>query len=59
MPSVITVNLLVRAMEKSGMKNGRFLVDGFPRNIENLSTWEKHMNDKVNLPFMLHLKCSE
>ena len=58
-PSDITVSLLARAMEKSGMRGGRFLVDGFPRNIENLSTWQKQMNDKVNMPFLLHLKCSE
>ena len=54
-PSEITVSLLARAMEKSGLKEGRFLIDGFPRNIENLSTWEKEMNHRVNVPFMLHL----
>jgi hypothetical protein len=31
--------LLEKAMQKAGMENGRFLIDGFPRNIENLSTW--------------------
>lgn len=46
-------------MEKSGLHGGRFLIDGFPRNIENLSTWEKIMNDKVNIPFILHLECGE
>jgi UMP-CMP kinase len=43
-PSEITVMLLQKAMEKAGLKGGRFLIDGFPRNIENLSTWEKLMN---------------
>jgi adenylate kinase family enzyme len=54
-PSEITVMLLQKAMEKSGLKGGRFLIDGFPRNIENLSTWEKLMNDTVDVPFILHL----
>ena len=59
MPSEITVMLLEKAMKKTGFEGGRFLIDGFPRNIENLSTWEKLMNDKVNVPFILTLQCSE
>jgi UMP-CMP kinase len=58
-PSEITVMLLQKAMEGSGMKGGRFLIDGFPRNLENLSTWEKIMDEKVDMPFILHLECSE
>lgn len=58
-PSEITVMLLQKAMEKSGLKGGRFLIDGFPRNIENLSTWEKLMNETVDVPFILHLDCGE
>jgi UMP-CMP kinase len=58
-PSEITVMLLEKAMRKAGFEGGRFLIDGFPRNIENLSTWEKLMNDKVSLPFILHLECGE
>ena len=51
--------LLQRAMEEHGFKGGRFLIDGFPRNLENLNTWEKLMGDKVEVPFILHLVCSE
>jgi UMP-CMP kinase len=58
-PSEITVMLLQNAMNKAGFEGGRFLIDGFPRNIENLSTWEKIMNEKVDIPFILHLECSE
>ena len=58
-PSEITVMLLQRAMGEAGLKGGRFLIDGFPRNIENLNTWEKLMNEKVEVPFILHLVCSE
>jgi hypothetical protein len=34
-------------MVESGMENGKFLIDGFPRNEENLSNWLKMMGDKV------------
>ena len=38
-PSRITVSLLHNAMKKLGMENGKFLIDGFPRNRENLESW--------------------
>lgn len=40
-PSVVTVNLLKTAIEKSG--KDKFLVDGFPRNQENNSSWEENV----------------
>ena len=46
-------------MEKAGFSGGRFLIDGFPRNIENLSKWEQIMNDKIEMAFILHLECSQ
>lgn len=46
-------------MQKAGFEGGRFLIDGFPRNIENLSSWEKLMNPKITLPFILHLECGQ
>lgn len=58
-PSAITVALLKQAMEESGWDNGRFLIDGFPRNEENLGQWEALMGDKVNTPFIIYLNCSE
>jgi UMP-CMP kinase len=58
-PSEITVSLLEKAMKKVGLEGGRFLIDGFPRNVENLSKWEQLMNGKVNLAFLLHLECSQ
>jgi len=38
-PAEVTVRLLHEAMEKSGKT--KFLIDGFPRNLENLQVWEK------------------
>ena len=37
-PSMVTVKLLQDAMQKNG--NTKFLIDGFPRNDENRTTFE-------------------
>ena len=44
-------------MEKSGTK--KFLIDGFPRNEDNLDGWEKEMNDKSEVKFVLFFECPE
>lgn len=54
-PVEITCSLLERAIEQSGKEN--FLVDGFPRNRNNLEGWNKVMADKVNLQFVLFFDC--
>lgn len=36
-----------QAMDKSPIK--KFLIDGFPRNKDNLDGWEREMKDKVDL----------
>jgi UMP-CMP kinase len=58
-PSEITVALLEEAMVESGIKGGRFLIDGFPRNEENLGNWVKMMGEQVETPFIINLECSE
>lgn len=42
----------------NGTKN-KFLIDGFPRNYDNLEGWSKEMDGKTNLQFVLFFKCSE
>jgi len=37
----------------------RFLIDGFPRNQDNLEGWERAMSDKVNMLFVLFFDCTE
>lgn len=37
---------------------GNFLVDGFPRNQNNLDGWKRQVNDKVNVKFVLFFECS-
>lgn len=58
-PVEITCNLLKRAMEKSGWTNGKFLIDGFPRNMDNLMGWKKAMGDTLEEKFCLFLDCPE
>lgn len=36
-----------------------FLIDGFPRNKDNLDGWTSKMSEKVNLQFVLVLNCVE
>ncbi|XP_060523350.1 UMP-CMP kinase [Cylas formicarius] len=56
-PVEITCGLLERAMETSGKDN--FLIDGFPRNKDNLDGWNRTMANKVNLKFVLFFECPE
>uniref|UniRef100_A0A915D8H5 UMP-CMP kinase n=1 Tax=Ditylenchus dipsaci TaxID=166011 RepID=A0A915D8H5_9BILA len=53
-PVEITCKLLENAMEAEKEAIG-FLVDGFPRNQDNLDGWQKEMHDKVNVHFVLYL----
>lgn len=36
---------------------GKFLVDGFPRNEDNLQGWTRQLSDKVEVIFVLFLDC--
>jgi adenylate kinase family enzyme len=37
----------------------KFLIDGFPRNEDNLAGWEKQMEDKAEIKFVLFFDCPE
>lgn len=56
-PVEITCSLLEKAMASSG--KGKFLIDGFPRNQDNLDGWNRTMADKVKLLFVLVFECPE
>lgn len=56
-PVEITCSLLERAMTESEKNN--FLIDGFPRNENNLEGWSKVMGDKVNLQCVLFFHCTQ
>merc|ERR1711872_508151 len=56
-PVAITCSLLERAMKESAKNN--FLIDGFPRNEDNLTGWNEVMGDKVNLQCVLFFHCTQ
>lgn len=60
-PVEITCTLLENAMNKSMLEDNKFdfLIDGFPRNEDNLTGWSKQMGEKVNERFCFFFNCSE
>lgn len=59
-PVEITVALIKQAIDENMAKgNYYFLVDGFPRNHNNLEGWEKLMSEHSNLSFCLFFDCPE
>lgn len=56
-PVEITCKLIQNAMEASVAN--RFLIDGFPRNKDNMTGWNTTIGDKVDLLFVLFLDCPE
>jgi UMP-CMP kinase family protein len=58
-PVEITVNLIKQAMAEvtAATGNKNFLIDGFPRNLNNLEGWNQVMGDDVNVAFMLFFEC--
>ncbi|MEE6495444.1 hypothetical protein FKM82_002052 [Ascaphus truei] len=43
-------------MEVNAQKN-KFLIDGFPRNDDNLQGWNRTMNGKADVSFVLFFDC--
>ncbi|OCT82721.1 hypothetical protein XELAEV_18025251mg [Xenopus laevis] len=59
-PVEITISLLQRAMERTmaiDANKHKFLIDGFPRNEDNLQGWERTMNGKADVSFVLFFDC--
>eukprot|EP01051_Picozoa_sp_SAG22_P002402 SAG22_NODE_105_length_20045_cov_23.373308_11_plen_378_part_00 len=54
-PNEVTVKLIQQAMKASGSRI--FLIDGYPRNNDNLEGWMRLMGDKVTLGCVLHFEC--
>uniref|UniRef100_A0A8C4N1M0 Cytidylate kinase n=1 Tax=Eptatretus burgeri TaxID=7764 RepID=A0A8C4N1M0_EPTBU len=47
---------MTNIMELDSSKSS-FLIDGFPRNEDNVKGWNKHMEDKANVKFVLFFDC--
>lgn len=69
-PVHITVNLIKRAMERVAAEENKmdgaissrsacFLIDGYPRNAENLAGWRELMDTKVEMKGCLFFDCPE
>ena len=56
-PVEITVKLLLAAMQKSETK--KFLIDGFPRSLNNFEGWESVVGQQAEVAFCLVYECSE
>jgi UMP-CMP kinase family protein len=50
---------LIKSTFEKHPKTAKFLLDGFPRSQDNLDAWDKVIGNKVEVPFLLFLKCSE
>ena len=58
MKSSVQINFpKLQAMIKSGKE--KFLIDGFPRNKNNLDGWNRMMGEKTQLQFVLFFDCDE
>ena len=59
-PVEITVSLIKNAMQENiGKGRHYFLVDGFPRNQNNLEGWDGIMRDFAEVSFVLFFDCPE
>lgn len=58
-PNEIVVTLLKNKMERVTRATGKFnfLLDGFPRSLENLEGWREVFGQEAELPKMLYLEC--
>ena len=56
-PVEVTVKLLINAIKASGGQ--RFLIDGFPRNTNNLSGWQEVAGDSLTVGGVLFYDCPE
>jgi len=59
-PVEITVNLIKKAMEDNAKQGkAKFLVDGFPRNQDNVEGWERVMGSYAHVRLVLFFDCPE
>ncbi|KAJ8306214.1 hypothetical protein KUTeg_016759 [Tegillarca granosa] len=56
-PVEITCALLLKAMAAS--EKNKFLIDGFPRNKDNLEGWNRETHDKATVKGVLFFDCPE
>lgn len=58
-PAEITVKLLLKAMHDGGWEGGKYLVDGFPRSLNNLEAWNEVVKGQVNVKCCMYIEVCE
>lgn len=57
---LVTSDLVVELLKKNIQgKQGWHLIDGFPRNFENIDMWNKKMMKFCDVKFMMFFECSQ
>merc|ERR1712181_1842 len=57
-PVTVSLGLIKREMDAAG-RNSIFLIDGFPRNFDNVEGWESLMGNITEIVRVIYLDCSE
>lgn len=60
-PVEITICLLKKEVDRTmadSAQSNKFLIDGFPRNQDNLQGWNKTMDGKADVSFVLFFDCN-
>ena len=52
------VQLIKQEFERNNF-SGRYLIDGFPRNQENIDVWNKLMNKTAEIKSVLYFHCDQ
>jgi len=58
-PSEVIAELLECAMREGGWSDAKFIVDGYPRSVEQLEGWTSVLSKRVRFLFCLSLEVSE
>lgn len=57
-PSSLLVKLIKKTIKSMNKKKDVFLLDGFPRNIDNITEWDKQIGKFAEVKFLLNFECS-
>ena len=58
-PVKITISLIKAAMERHGWDKNKYLIDGFPRNEDNVNGWNEVIGESADVIGIIYIKCSE
>ncbi|ORM40935.1 UMP-CMP kinase [Babesia sp. Xinjiang] len=56
-PVEVTIELLIKKIESLGWGRDVVIVDGFPRNADNVKGWAERLSERTELIHMLALNC--